>query len=345
MGSWSLSLLLMALAGASPPERPSDDNPPERQAHQAVQRGVGFLEKEGLAWMKKQQCASCHHIPLMVWALNEARGRGFQVDEKALGEVTSWALAEANQDEVFPDLPLDKKRTETDYLGPLFMALGVGADQDRGPAVEKARRRLLAHAASQQAEDGSWDANRGGRPPVHGPRDVQTSWLLVALSSPTAAGADEAPGKSRREAAAGWLSRNRPADSLQGLALRLLVQKRLGRPAGESKPFLESLLRRQGEDGGWGQTQTMKSDAFATGLALYVLSEHEAEGVVVAVRRARAFLIRTQRPDGSWSMNSRPAEPPGPGPARDLRPIRYVGTAWATMGLVRSSPKAFPHRS
>src|SRR5262249_31257640 len=85
MGSWSLPLLLMALAGASPPERPSDDNPPERQAHQAVQRGIGFLEKEGLAWMKKQQCASCHHIPLMVWALNEARGRGFQVDEKALG--------------------------------------------------------------------------------------------------------------------------------------------------------------------------------------------------------------------------------------------------------------------
>src|SRR5262249_12785519 len=58
MRSWSLSLLLMALAGASPPERPSDDNPPERQAHQAVQRGIGFLEKEGLAWMKKQQCAS-----------------------------------------------------------------------------------------------------------------------------------------------------------------------------------------------------------------------------------------------------------------------------------------------
>jgi hypothetical protein len=89
----------------------------------------------------------------------------------------------------------------------------------------------------------------------------------------------------------------------------------------------------------------MKSDAFATGLALYVLSEPEAEGVADAVRRARAFLIRTQRPDGSWLMNSRPAAPPGPDPARNLGPIRYVGTAWATMGLVRSSPRAFPPRS
>src|SRR5262249_54467156 len=84
-------------------------------------------------------------------------------DEKALGEVTSWALAEDNQDEVFPDLPLDKTRTETDYLGPLFMALGVGADKDRGPAVERARRRLLSHPASQQAEDGSWDPYGGRR--------------------------------------------------------------------------------------------------------------------------------------------------------------------------------------
>src|SRR5262249_39171951 len=70
----------------------------------------------------------------------------------------------------------------------------------------------------------------------------------------------------------------------------------------------------------------------------------EAEGVAVAdgVRRAQAFLIKTQRPDGSWPMTSRPAEPPGPGPARNLGPIRYVGTALATMGLVRTSAKRSP---
>jgi hypothetical protein len=32
-------------------------------------------------------------------------------------------------------------------------------------------------------------------------------------------------------------------------------------------------------------------------------------------------------------MTSRSAEAPGPGSARDLKPIVYVGTAWATMGL------------
>ena len=101
------------------------------------------------------------------------------------------------------------------------------------------------------------------------PEMSRRAGLLVALSDPAAAGQEEAPGRSRREAAAGWLCRNPPADSLQ----------RLGRPAGDSKPLLVSLLRRQGEDGGWGQTKTLKSDAFATGLTLYVLSEQEAMGL------------------------------------------------------------------
>jgi hypothetical protein len=324
----------MTLAGATPPERPTENEPTERQIHRAVEGSTGFLEKEGVAWMKKQQCASCHHIPVMVWALNEARNRGYPINEKALVEVTSWALAEGSQAQVFPDLPLDKKRTETDYLGPLLMALGVGASDNRESAVEKARRRLLAHALSQQAKDGSWNANSGGRPPVHASKDVQTSWLLLAMSDPAAAKGAEDPW----EAAAEWLTHNPPADSHQALAMRLLVSQRLGKPAGDAKPLLESLLRQQNEDGGWSQTKKLKSDAFATGLALYAVSGQKATGVDVAVRRAQAFLIKTQQPDGSWPMSSRPAEPTGPGPASYLGPIKYVGTAWATIGLVRSCP-------
>jgi hypothetical protein len=338
MPALKVPLLLMTLAGATPPERPTDNEPTERQIHRAVEGSLGFLEKEGVAWIKQQQCASCHHIPVMVWALNEARNRGYRIDEKALVEVTSWALAEGNHVQVFPELPLDKKRTETDYLGPLLMALGVEASAVRGSVVEEARRRLLTHAVSQQGEDGSWDANRGGRPPVHASKDVQTSWLLLAMSDPAPPKGTEDPWKAQREAAAEWLTRNPPADSHQALAMRLLVAPRLGKPASDAKPLLESLLRRQHEDGGWSQTKEMKSDAFATGLALYVLSGQKANGVDEAVRRAQAFLIKTQQSDGSWPMSSRPAEPKGPGPAHDLRPIQYVGTAWATIGLVRSCP-------
>jgi hypothetical protein len=147
------------------------------------------------------------------------------------------------------------------------------------------------------------------------------------------------PWKAGRQAAVKWLSRNPPADSNQALCLRLLVHQRLGKPAGDTKPLLESLLRRQNKDGGWSQTREMTTDAFATGLALYALSGQRGKAVENARRRAQTFLVKMQRPDGSWGMTSRAAEPPPPGPARDLRPITYFGTAWATLGLVRSSPE------
>jgi hypothetical protein len=338
MPALSLPILLMAIGSPAAPQQPPDEKTSGPTVREVVERSVEFLEKEGAAWVKKQQCASCHHIPVMVWALNEARHRGYRVNEKLLDDVTSWALAPENHAQVFPDLPLDKKRTETDYLGPLLMALGVGAIEDRNAAVEKARQRLLAHAVSQQGKDGSWNANSGGRPPVHASRDVQTSWLLLALADSAESKDTRGPWKAQLEAAAEWLSRNPAADSHQAFAMRLLVHERLGKPAGDLKPLVESLLGQQNDDGGWSQLKKMKSDAFATGLSLYVLSGQKAAGLEKAVRRAQAFLSKTQQPDGSWPMTSRPAEPSGPGPAGNLGPIRFFGTAWATVGLIRSSP-------
>jgi hypothetical protein len=335
----SLSLpLLVAITCASPPDQPAELQPTADQVRRTVEASTVFLEKEGIGWMKKQQCVSCHHVPFMVWALNEARNRGYTVNEQAVAEVTTWALAEENRDEVFPDLPLDKKRTETDYLGPLLMALGAEAGNDRDRSLEKSLRGLLARAVSQQAKDGSWYANSGGRPPVHASKDVQTSWLLLAISHPIRARAAEDPWKVQREAAIEWLAHNPPADNTQALAMRVLVHERLGRPSVDTGPLVESLLKQQNDDGGWSQTKEMKSDAYATGLALYVLSGQKAKGLDVTVRRAQVFLVDTQQPDGSWLMTSRRAEPTGPGPARDLRPIKVVGTAWGTIGLVRSCP-------
>jgi squalene-hopene/tetraprenyl-beta-curcumene cyclase len=299
-----------------------------------VERGANYLATEGVAWMNKQHCASCHHVPMMVWALTEARQRGYAVDEKALADVKNWALAEKNHTKVFPDLPLAKTRTETDYLGPLLMALAVGADKNRDEVAETARHRLLTLAASQQEKDGSWNANSGGRPPVHATRDVETSWLLLALVDPPG------PWTAQRKSAADWLSRNPPAENGHAIAMRLLVSDRVGQSGPDAGPSLESLLRLQNEDGGWSQTKEMKSDAFATGLSLYALSARSGPRVAAAMGRGQAFLVKNQNSDGSWPMTSRPAEPSGPGPARDLRPIKYFGTAWATIGLVRSGPDA-----
>jgi hypothetical protein len=163
--------------------------------------------------------------------------------------------------------------------------------------------------------------------------------VLLALPDRPAPAGSKDPWQAQRAGAANWLSRNPPAGSHQAIAMRLLVYERLGKPAEQAGPLLDSLLRLQNADGGWSQTGTMKSDAFATGLSLYALAGRKRPGAEAAVGRARAFLVKTQQPDGSWPMASRRAEPSGPGPARDLRPIKYVGTAWATIGLARSGPQ------
>jgi hypothetical protein len=52
------------------------------------------------------------------------------------------------------------------------------------------------------------------------------------------------------------------------------------------------------------------------------------------LRRAVSFLVSTQKEDGSWPMTPRShAEAT---PAKNAVPITYFGSAWATMGLVRS---------
>jgi hypothetical protein len=50
-----------------------------------------------------------------------------------------------------------------------------------------------------------------------------------------------------------------------------------------------------------------------------------------------AFLAATQKEDGSWPMT--PRANPGATPATNPVPITYFGTAWATLGLMRSVPK------
>jgi squalene-hopene/tetraprenyl-beta-curcumene cyclase len=92
---------------------------------------------------------------------------------------------------------------------------------------------------------------------------------------------------------------------------------------------------RQNVDGGWSQARDMPSDAWATGQALYALAHAGASPDDPAIERARAFLIATQRDDGSWPMTSRPIKPGGEG-SKSLIPITAAGSAWAVIGLARS---------
>jgi squalene-hopene/tetraprenyl-beta-curcumene cyclase len=117
--------------------------------------------------------------------------------------------------------------------------------------------------------------------------------------------------------------------------MRLVLWRRLDRPAEELQPLADRIQERQNEDGGWRQAPVMASDAWATGQALYALAHAGLDSANPAIRRGQDFLVRTQQKDGSWSMTSRPSKPGDEG-ASYLVPITCAGTAWGVIGLAGS---------
>ena len=103
--------------------------------------------------------------------------------------------------------------------------------------------------------------------------------------------------------------------------------------ADDVKPGIDGLLTLQNTDGGWAQVKDRTSDAYATGQVLYALSLAGVSPETDGVKKAVAFLVSTQRDDGSWPMTKRTH--PGETPTQNVVPLTYFGTAWATLGLLR----------
>src|SRR5439155_10601474 len=119
-----------------------------------------------------------------------------------------------------------------------------------------------------------------------------------ALSAPNAPDMGK-EGKAARERGLRWLRAAKGDDELQSAALRLILWRRLGLPSTEWEPLVKKLRAAQNADGGWSQIKKAKSDAYATGQALYALAEASVKSDDESVRKAQAFLAKTQRQDGA----------------------------------------------
>ena len=119
-----------------------------------------------------------------------------------------------------------------------------------------------------------------------------------------------------RDKAAAWLAKNKPNDTTQAAALRLLLKVRAGESAKTLEPDIDQFLRRQNKDGGWGQLSDLPSDAYATGQALYVLN---LAGVEARPRRNPSRRrVPSRHPKGRRLVADEPRGHPGvtPGPYR-----------------------------
>lgn len=322
----SAGLTLLSLSAGAIAGEPST---PPRDVKAAIRDGLDFLAQESVEWKQTRACATCHHTPMAIWALNEAKKLGYSVDDEALTELSTWVVAKDDPAKLYPKRPPSKEVDVNE--APLLLALGFEAGDTKG--MEAGVRRMLSAVIEEQREDGSWRLSSPWRPIGSSP-EVMTTLALLALSAPNAPDMGQS-GKAAAQKGLKWLEGSQPGDDPQAIAMRLLLWNRLGRKSADRSPLVDQIRRAQNLDGGWGQAKGARSDAFATGQALFVLMEVGTQPGDDAIRKAQAFLTKTQGPEGSWPMESRPNPRDGK-PAKNVAPITSAGSAWAVMGLARS---------
>src|SRR5262245_34056070 len=298
------------------------------QVRKALERSLTFLEKDGVAWMKERKCAACHVVTFMVWSHNEAKRHGIDVDQAKLDEWTKWTLD-------FCVAERSKTGAATggglDTMAQIILARNGGAYVADEKSTE-ALQTLSQLIVQMQQKEGFWKA--GGqlpdqRRPGRETDEVSTAWTVLALLSV------EKPSDAVLESlerARAWLKNVRPGKSTESLLVYLLLERFC--ETGPAKGYLQELFDRQNADGGWGWLTGEASDAFATGQTLYALSFAGLAKDHPAIRRAQAYLVKTQRADGAWFVPTTKSK-------KNEKPIMatYWGTAWAAIGLARTLPK------
>jgi hypothetical protein len=252
---------------------------------------------------RKAGCISCHHEGLGLSTLTFLRGKGFAVDD-SLADLLADTLRHG-YGELAPlyrrALTDEAAAREADFFEDIAVQMGymLGGLLDSGHKPDATTDAAAELLLKFQQDDGSW-TYKTAREPMQSSDFTTTAMAARVLRAyapkDKAREADRAVARARQ-----WLLDNSPG-STDDLAFRLLGLKWLGAPPEAVREAVGALLESQRTDGGWAQLPTSRaSDAYATGLALLALNQ--GGGVPVddpSYRRGVAFLLESQRPDGSW---------------------------------------------
>jgi hypothetical protein len=298
---------------------------------QSIEKSIALLQKSGPEFVRVSGCTSCHHQSLPQMVFGVARERGLAVDAQNSQYQTQAVIAMfkpyheqmlAGKDNL-PDAPVTVS----------YALLGLAAE---GYAPDDITQAMAHVVSTQQKEDGSFRVF-GARPPMESSPITSTALSLRAV---------KLYGKDSEQnvlQAREWLRRAKSQTSEErNLRLLGLVW---GKAAVEDiRAAAQEVLDAQRPDGGWAQLSTLESDAYATGQALVAL---QSSGIVktsdAALQRGVAFLLRTQRADGSWYVRSRafpfqPYKESGFPHGKDQW-ISAAGTSWAAMALGLTLPR------
>jgi hypothetical protein len=349
----SLRALSVVLCCAAPVRAAVPAAPPAQipsattiQIHQTVDRAIGYFQAESAAWLKTRKCAACHHVPMPLWALGEADRRGYAIDKNFVAQTTESLLGSQDKllaSKIFPnpaDPPDPRPQGRGLNMGLPFLAVGARSLPSLTDGEKQSLKLISAQILKKQQPDGSWEFFATlRRPPINENQTTDAVWIILALEGEIA----DAPASQRAalSKAIAWLGAAKATATHQDKVFNVLLEARRGKPTDTMRASIDELLALQRADGGWSQTvPELKSDAFATGQTLYVLSLAGYRADRPEIKRGINFLVATQKPDGSWPMISRSTPDGRPGSSKLLTPITCAASSWATLALVRLVPKA-----
>ena len=303
-------------------------------------RAVDYLAHEVPDWRREHPCYSCHNngdaARALVAALGTARGRS-PVVRTALDDTLAWLAAPSRwETNGGGEGGADDKR-----LARIQFAHATTAAFAARLVPKSAVDRAAAIVAADQRADGSWQLDSSdsiGSPATYGTAlaTVFARRTLIASGLPAL--------QANITRADGWLAQFEPHNVPDAAAaLFASASQDSGPTPGNVRAALQLLKKGQGRDGGWGPYVTSPSEPFDTAVVMLALHElmrrpahvepaFSTAAIADAIARAREYLVRTQRTDGSWNETTRPA-------GQTSYAQRISTTGWALLALIETAPK------
>ena len=321
-------------SSAAPVLRPSAEHKSEN-AREAVEKSLALLQQTSGSFFREGGCVACHAQNLTGLAVSVARANGARIDETAAEEQLKTVKRQfASADQIL----LQRMDTPGGVDLVMYPVLQLAAEH---AAPDRAVDAMIHNIAGQQRSGGNWHVPGIARPPMEDGDFSRTAIALRCLSLYPFPGR-KAEFDQRIALAAAWLKSASP-QTTEDRNMQLLGLKWANADRRSLEESLKQLMGLQHSDGGWSQTPNLASDAYATGQVLYTMHDLGIPATDPAYRSGVAYLLSTQREDGSWYVRSR---------APKFQPyfqsgFRYdhdqwissAATAWAVMGLSYAVPE------
>jgi len=291
------SFLVLLCLALLPPARGGPPNSPQREVKEAVAKGLTLVETAAASYPNHRTCFSCHHQTLPMLAMVKARDRGVNTDAALLQAQADFTLESFQEKRAAMD--------EGKGIGGGAMTVGYAlwALDLAGRRPDDTTNSMVAFLLKTQREDGHWAT--GNRPPLEESELTVTSLAAAGIdrfsSPPQRKDAEKAVSR-----AFAWIKDGRSKLKVQeDRNFRLWGLVRLRADDTSVSAARSDVLASQNADGGWSAAEGLPSDAYATGQTLAVLHEGGEASDSPPYTRGLRFLLKSQRDDGSWKVETR----------------------------------------